>query len=142
MLYLGADHAGYLLKEYIRTRLAERGVSFEDFGAFAEEAGDDYPVYAKRVSSAILKHGGRGILFCDSAEGMVMSANRSKGIRAAVTWSPAVAKRTREDNDANIISLPAHYITHEEAWEIVLTFLSTTFSYAERHKRRIKQLDE
>lgn len=142
MLYLGTDHAGYNLKEYIRTRLAERQISFEDLGAFSKEDSDDYPGYAKRVTKAVLKHHGKGILICDSGEGMAMAANRYKGIRAAICWSGAVARVTREDNDANILVLPAHYIEQEKAWEIVTTFLSTTFGYADRHKRRIGQMDE
>ncbi len=141
MLFLAADHAGYDLKEAIRHRLHSRGVSFEDFGTFSDKA-IDYPGLAKQLVKAVLKHNGKGILFCGSGEGMAIVANRYKGIRAAVVWDEAVAKETREDNDANVLSLPARFITEEKAWEIVSAFLSTSFSHEERHKRRINQIDD
>lgn len=140
MLYLAADHAGYELKEEIKRRLEAKGVTFEDFGAFDAKA-VDYPGYAKRVARAVQKSNGRGILFCGSGQGMAMAANRFRNIRAAVVWGPKVTAETRDDNDANIISLPARFIDEERAWEIVSTFLSTSFSHADRHKRRISQLD-
>lgn len=140
MLFIASDHAGYTMKEFLHHQLAERGVAFEDFGTFSDEKAD-YPGYAKKVAKAVLRHNGRGILLCGSGEGMAIAANRFKGVRAAVVWDPKVAKETREDNDANILSLPARYLTNEEAWEIISAFLSTTFSHEERHKRRIGQLD-
>ncbi|MEX0594482.1 MAG: RpiB/LacA/LacB family sugar-phosphate isomerase [Patescibacteria group bacterium] len=141
MLFLAADHAGYELKEAVRHRLTTRGVPFEDFGTFSDKA-VDYPGYARQVAKAVLKHNGKGILFCGSGEGMAIVANRSKGIRAAVVWDEDVAKETRDDNDANIISLPARFIGEQKAWDIISAFLSTSFSHQDRHKRRIKQIDE
>lgn len=141
MIYIAADHAGFVLKEEINHRLAKRGVSFEDFGTFSDDP-DDYPGYAKRVAKEVLKHRGQGILVCGSGEGMAIVANRFKGIRAAVVWNAKVAKEAREDNDANIISIPARFVTADEAWEIISAFLSTTFSHEERHKRRISQIDD
>lgn len=141
MLYLASDHAGFKTKEYIHHRLSTRGIALEDFGTFSDEA-VDYPGYAKQVAKAIIKHGGQGILFCGSGEGMAIVANRYKGIRAAVVWNAKVTKEAREDNDANIISIPARLISNEVAWGIVSTFLSTTFSHEDRHKRRIKQIDD
>jgi len=140
MIFLAADHAGFEMKEKVRHRLSERKVAFEDFGTFSNEP-VDYPGYAKQLVKAVLKHNGKGILFCGSGEGMAMVANRYKGIRAAVVWSPRVTSETREDNDANIISIPARFIDNETAWEIVSTFLSTSFSHADRHSRRNKQID-
>ncbi|HUD20757.1 MAG TPA: RpiB/LacA/LacB family sugar-phosphate isomerase [Candidatus Saccharimonadales bacterium] len=140
MLYLAADHAGFELKEKICHRLAARGVAFEDFGTFSTKP-VDYPDLTKQVVKEVLKHNGRGILFCASGEGVAIAANRFKGIRAALVWKESVAVETREDNDANVLALPAKYLSEEEAWQIVSAFLSTTFSHAERHLRRIKQLD-
>lgn len=140
MIFLAADHAGFDLKEKIRHRLSERKVAFEDFGTFSSDP-VDYPGYAKQVAKAVLKHNGKGILLCGSGEGMAIAANRYKGIRASVVWSERVAAETREDNDANVISIPARFIDDETAWEIVSTFLSTTYSHADRHTRRNKQLD-
>ncbi len=141
MLYLAADHDGYLLKEKICHRLAARGVAFEDFGTFSEKP-VDYPIYARQVAKEVLKHNGKGILLCKSGEGMAMAANRFKGIRASVVWREDMAVETREDNDANILVLPANFLKEEQAWEVVSAFLATSFSYAERHKRRIAMLDE
>jgi len=141
MLFLAADHAGFKQKEFVGNRLAKRNIVFEDFGTFNDEP-VDYPAYAKQVAKAVSKHNGRGILFCGSGQGMAMAANRFRNVRAAVVWSQAIAAETREDNDANIVSLPSRFIDNETAWEIVSTFLSTTFSHATRHQRRIKQLDE
>ena len=140
MIFLAADHAGFELKEKIRHRLSERKVAFEDFGTFSTQL-VDYPGYAKQLAKAVIKHDGKGILFCGSGEGMAIAANRVKGIRAAVVWNPRVSAETREDNDANVLSLPARFIDDETAWEIVSVFLSTSFSHADRHSRRIKQID-
>jgi ribose 5-phosphate isomerase B len=140
MLFLAADHAGYELKEAIRHRLTTRGVPFEDFGTFSDKS-VDYPGYAKQLVKAVKKHSGKGLLFCGSGQGMAMVANRTKGIRAAVVWDEDVARETREDNDANVLSLPARFISEEKAWEIVSAFLSTSFSHEDRHKRRINQID-
>jgi ribose 5-phosphate isomerase B len=140
MLFLASDHAGYQMKEFIRHKLANRNVAFEDFGTFSEEP-VDYPGYAHKVARAVVKYKGIGILFCGSGQGMAMAANRHKGARASVVWDKEVARETREDNDANILSLPARFIDNDTAWEIVSTFLSTTFSHEDRHKRRISQLE-
>lgn len=140
MLYIAADHAGYKFKEYIRTRLAERGVAFEDFGTFSTEQ-DDYPSYANRVAKAVIRSDGKGILICGSGIGMSIAANRHRHIRASLCWSQAVARRAREEEDANILCLPSRLITAEDAWEIALVFLSTTFAHLDRYKRRIRQLD-
>lgn len=140
MLYIAADHAGYNMKEFIRTRMAERGVAFEDFGTFSTEQ-DDYPAVANRLAKEVLKNNGTGILICGSGVGMSIAANRHKGIRAALLWGRAVARRSREEEDANVACLPARLVTNEEAWEIASTFLSTTFSHLDRYKRRVKQLD-
>lgn len=102
MLFLAADHAGYEMKEFIRHKLATRNVAFEDFGTFSDEP-VDYPGYAHKVARAVVKHKGRGILFCGSGQGMAIAANRHKGARASVVWSKEIAQETREDNDANIL---------------------------------------
>jgi ribose 5-phosphate isomerase B len=140
MLFLAADHAGFELKEKICHKLAERKIAFEDFGTFSSQP-VDYPGLAKQLTKAVLKHDGKGVMFCGSGQGMAMTANRHRGARASVAWSSRVAVETREDNDANILSLPARFIGVETAWEIVSVFLSTSFSHADRHKRRIKQID-
>ncbi len=141
MLYLAADHAGYEQKEFVAHKLSVDNVAYEDFGTFSKDA-VDYPRYAKQVSQAVLKSKGRGILFCGSGQGMAIAANRYKGVRASVVWSKETVAETRQDNDANIISIPSRFVSNEEAWEIIRAFLATTFSFEPRHVRRIKQVDE
>lgn len=141
MIYLAADHAGYEQKEFVAHKLSADNIAYEDFGTFSKDA-VDYPRFAKQVARAVLKTKGRGLLFCGSGQGMAITANRSKGIRAAVVWNKETATETRLDNDANIISIPSRFINDEEAWEIVRAFLATTFSFETRHVRRIKQVDE
>lgn len=142
MLYLGADHAGFDTKEFIAHKLASRGITFEDFGTFNPDQNDSFVAYAKQVAKAVLKKDGRGILICGTGVGMGIMANRYKGIRAGVAWNEEVARRAREEDDVNIICLPSRIISEDIAWNIVSTFLSTTFSHLDRYKRRIKQIDE
>jgi ribose 5-phosphate isomerase B len=142
MLYLAADHAGLELKDYVAHKLASEGVAFEDFGTFSPDTDDDYPGYAKRLARAVAKTNGRGLLFCGSGQGMAIVANRFKGIRAAVLWDSPVAIEAREDNDANIASVPARFVSNSVGWEIVRTFLGTSFSHEQRHKRRLGQIDQ
>lgn len=141
MLYLAADHAGYEQKEFVAHKLAIEGVAFEDFGTFSREM-DDYPIHARRVAREIAKHSGLGLLFCGTGVGMSIVANRTKGIRAAVVWNEEVAKRSRDEDDANIACLPARIISNEAAWEVIRTFLATSFGHEERYKRRVKEIDQ
>lgn len=141
MIYIAADHAGYKLKEFLLEKLTERNIIFEDFGTFHPEKEDSYVSYARQVVRAIQKKKGWGILICGSGVGMSITANRTKNIRAALVWNSEVAKRAREEDDANIACLPARLISDAEAWNILLTFLSTTFSGDDRYVRRLEQLE-
>lgn len=141
MIFLGADHAGYELKEFIKETLAHQGVAFEDYGTYNPKLTDSYPIYAKKVAKAVLKHRGRGILVCGSGQGMSIVANRYPGIRAALSWNNEAARRSREEDDANILCLPSRFVSLDQGWEIVSTFLSTTFSHLDRYKRRLEQID-
>jgi ribose 5-phosphate isomerase B len=140
MLFIAADHAGFKLKEYLHHCLATRHVALEDFGTFSATM-DDYPGYAKRVAKIVAKHDGKGILICGSGHGMAIAANRFKKVRAVNCWNQESARQAREEDDANILVLPARFLTQEAAWEITSVFLSTTFSYLDRYKRRIGQID-
>lgn len=141
MLFLTADHAGYELKEFIRHQLATRNVAFEDYGTFEPKKEDSYVSYATKAAKGVIKNNGRGILICGSGVGMSIVANRHRGIRAALCWNKEVAFRAREEDDVNVLVLPARLIDQELAWEIVSTFLSTTFSHEERYKHRLNQID-
>ena len=140
MIYLAADHAGYNLKEEIKNYLKDKGEEIFDLGINSTEP-VDYPLLAKKLADEVVKTGGKGIAFCRTGEGMAIVANRTKGIRAVVCWNEKVAKESRNDNDANVLSLPADYLEIEVAKKIVEAFLQTPFSTEERHQRRISQID-
>jgi len=144
-IFLGADHGGFELKNQVREHVTHRGFEVEDCGAETLEPGDDYPQYAYAVAAKILGEeddAAIGILICRSGEGMAMAANRVHGIRAAVVWSEALARETRRDNHANVLSLPSDFIDIETALSIVEGFLDEKYSDDERHIRRIKQIEE
>ena len=144
-IYLGCDHAGFELKNELFGYLAKNGYEVEDVGAKTKDSKDDYPQFAYEVVTKVLgetDEDPRGILICGGGQGMAIAANRVRGIRAAVIWDKEEAKRTREDNDSNVLSLPGRVLEADEANEIVEAWLNTKFSGAERHKRRIIELDE
>jgi len=136
---IGADHAGFELKNVLIELLTEKGYEMEDFGCYSEES-IDYPDFGHPVAykvegdDAIL-----GILICGSGNGINMTANKHQGVRSALCWNKEIAQLAREHNNANIVTLPARYLTIEEAKEIVLTFISTDFEGG-RHQRRVDKI--
>ena len=147
-LFLGADHQGYRLKEKIELYLAKRGYDIEDVGANAFHAEDDFPQFAQLAATKVLgepaKDDPRAILVCGGGLGMCMAANRFNGIRASVVWDSFEAKMTRNDNDSNVLCLPARVLDDEaELWKDVIdTWLITPFANAPRFRRRNAELDE
>jgi ribose 5-phosphate isomerase B len=139
MIYLGADHAGYPLKEHLNRFLQKKGHSVKDLGAHKLVKTDDYPDYAAKVAKAVQK-GGKGILLCGSAEGVCIAANKFKGIRAVPVWSLQNAKLSRQHNDANILCLSGWQMPKKKAEQIVLAWLKTQFSGEARHVRRINKI--
>ena len=135
---IGADHAGYKLKGELVSFLEEKGYTVIDYGCPSEES-IDYPDYAHPVANAVQKEGIIGILICGSGNGISMSANKHSGIRCALCWSDEIAALARQHNDANIISLPARYISFRDARKYVDTFLSTDFEGG-RHQRRVNKI--
>ena len=150
MIYLGADHAGFELKEKIKEDLLKKGHEVEDLGAHTPDKNDDYPDYAKAVAEKVAADGtSKGILLCGSAEGVCIAANKVKGIRAVPVWDSLIAQKTREHDDANVLCLsggqtlePIPGTSFEEAQEIVETWLKTPFSGEERHIRRINKIHD
>lgn len=143
MIYLGADHGGFELKEEIKGWLSEMGQKSEDMGAYSLDPEDDYtdfiiPVAQKVVASPE----SLGIVIGRSGNGEAIAANKINGIRAAVCTNVEMARKTREHNNANILSLGADYVTKQEARDIVKAFIETPFSNAERHVRRLKRIEE
>ena len=136
---IGADHAGF---EYKAKRLAEltaKGHELTDFGTHSSES-VDYPDFAHPVASDIeAKKAELGILICGSANGVAITANKHQGIRAAICWLPELAALARQHNNANIVCIPARFISPREASEIVNTFLNTPFEGG-RHSRRVEKI--
>lgn len=136
---LGSDHAGYQLKEQIKTFLEQEQYQCHDFGTDSLES-VDYPDYAKMVSQSVAKKEyDFGILVCYTGIGMSMTSNKVKGIRAALVVNTENAKLTREHNNANVLCLGAKDVNIESAKEIVKTFLETPFSGG-RHERRVEKI--
>lgn len=138
---IGADHRGFEMKELLKRRLEKLGYEVEDVGTFSRDS-TDYPIYAKRVADLVLNGSVEfGILLCMSGIGMSIAANKIKGIRAAHVSGVQYARLARKHNDANIICLPAAFITDEEAVQFVVEFLTNTYEGG-RHEKRLKLVKE
>lgn len=136
---IGGDHAGYQLKASLIKYLASKGYELIDFGTDSEES-TDYPDYVHPLANAIEKGEFKlGIVICGSANGVSMSANKHAGIRAALSWLPEIAKLGREHNDANVLAIPARYVSEEEAKKIVDAFFNASFEGG-RHQRRVDKI--
>lgn len=136
---IGSDHAGFGLKEELKTYLAELGYEVKDCGTFSEDS-CDYPEFAHAVCDHIEKNeGSLGVLICGSGNGISMAANKHQSIRAALSWTPEIAELARLHNDANIVSLPARFISSDTAKEIVKVFFNTEFEGG-RHQRRVDKI--
>ena len=137
-IHIGGDHAGFELKEQLKPYLTSLGWAYEDHGTYSLDS-TDYPDYAHPTSEAVLKDESIGILICGSANGVCMTANKHQGIRAALCWNVEVAKLARQHNNANIICIPARFVTEEEAKEMVSVFLTTPFEGG-RHEKRVNKI--
>ena len=139
-IIIGADHAGYKLKEHIKQELEKMRIPCEDVGVFSEEK-SDYPIYtaraAAKVSNGTFK---RGIVLCGSGIGASIVANRFKGVRAALCVTPQMATMSRSHNDANILVLGQRITPFDTATEILKIWLSTPFEGG-RHEHRVEQID-
>jgi len=142
MIYLAADHAGFERKEMIKKHLSSLGHEVKDFGAYELDEKDDYPDYAYPMAEAVAKDGKKGIVFCGNAEGVCIVANKVDGIRAALGYSSYAAKSSREDDDTNILCVPGRVMEDDEVIEMVNIWLTTPFFEADRHKRRIKKIED
>ena len=137
---IAADHAGFELKERVVEELRRLGYEPIDLGTHSPES-TDYPAYAHDVARRVADgEARRGILMCGTGLGMGYAANRHRGVRAAVVWSPEVARLAREHNDANVLILPARCLPEQESLEILHEFLDTRFEGG-RHARRVAAID-
>ena len=136
---IGADHAGFALKERLRQRLAAEGHDIVDFGAASSDS-CDYPDYARQVAREVAEgRSERGILVCSTGIGMAMAANKVAGVRAAPAQSEDEVRLTREHNDANVLTIGARYLDEERAAALIGVFLKTEFSGG-RHARRVAKI--
>lgn len=141
MIYLGADHNGFDLKQEIARALRAAGEDVSDVGALEADPADDYPNYAFAVGRAVAEHPGAfGILVCGSAQGVCIAANKVKGVRAAAVFTGEDAVRVRLDDDANVLCLSGWNQTIGDVMPILDGFLKTAFSGEERHLRRIGEI--
>ena len=144
-LYLGADHNGFEYKQKLADYLQRLGYEVVGESNVQRDPEDDFPQFAGRVVQAMRADGdedAKGILVCGSGQGMVMAANRFKGIRASLCWDPEEARASRNDDDANVLCLSARDVDFDKTVGIVHTWLMTPFAGATRFKRRIAELDE
>ncbi|MCA0228762.1 RpiB/LacA/LacB family sugar-phosphate isomerase [Candidatus Saccharibacteria bacterium] len=150
-IFLGADHGGYYLKEKIAAYLSKHGYEWEDVGDKELDPQDDFPQFAQMAATKVLgedeKTDPRAILICTGGQGMAMAANRFRGIRAAVIWDSFEAKESRNDNDSNVLCLPARVLDSPgddlEIWkDIIDTWIGTPFAGAARYARRNAELDK
>jgi ribose 5-phosphate isomerase B len=142
VIYLGADHRGFELKEKIKTWLQMWGIEYQDLGNDHLDPNDDYVDFAKSVAREVAEGKGQGILVCGSGHGMSLVANRFPQVRSVLVWEVALARQGREHEDANVVVLPADHLDDERAKEIVKIWLETEFSNEERHRRRLTKIKE
>ena len=147
-IYLGADHRGFHLKEQLFAYLSKRGHDVVDVSGKELDSKDDFPEFAQMAALKVIgdeDNDARAILLCGGGQGMSMAANRFRGIRASVIWDAYEARMTRNDNDSNVLCLPARVLEERDPKEwkdIVETWLTTPFANAPRFRRRNEQIDE
>lgn len=136
---IGGDHAGFLYKKDLKEYLTQKGVELKDFGTDSEDS-TDYPDYAHPLAEAIGNSElDLGILICGSGNGVAMTANKHPKVRAALCWNTELSSLARQHNNANVLCLPARFVSLEEAKAMIDTFLETTFEGG-RHERRVNKI--
>ncbi|MEK6967080.1 MAG: ribose 5-phosphate isomerase B [Nanoarchaeota archaeon] len=137
-IVIGADHAGYQLKEHLKALLKDGGYDIEDVGTNSEES-VDYPDFAKKVTDSVIKNKKLGVLICGTGIGMSISANKVSGIRAALAKDAFTAEMSRRHNDANVLCIGGRTTSPQDAEIIVHNFLTTDFEGG-RHEKRVKKI--
>lgn len=136
---LACDHAGYELKEFVKELVESKGISCKDFGTYSTDS-CDYADFAHPLANAVEKEEVYpGIAICGSGNGINITLNKHQGIRAALCWAEELASLARAHNDANVLVMPARFISKEEATKIIDAFLTTTFEGG-RHQKRIEKI--
>lgn len=142
MIYLGADHGGFELKEQIKKWLKEWGYEFEDMGNEVLDLEDDFPDFAIKVAKKLKKKGDFGILSCRTGVGMDIVANRFSGVLCGLAFTQQQIRVTKRDDNINCIALPADYLSEDEARGIIRIFLETQFAGTEKYLRRLKKIEK
>jgi len=144
VIYLGADHRGFNLKESIKSWLKNQGYEVVDFGANVLNPDDDYTDFAIKVGEAIQKdyENGRGILICGSGAGVCITVNKFKRVKAGLGFNPDQVFEMRNDDNINVLCLASDFINEEQAKKIVKVFLITPFNHKENHLRRLQKIEE
>jgi len=140
IIYLGADHNGFELKNQIGDFLKKKGYRIYDLGPFKYDKNDDYPDYAIKVCKKILKNKSKGILICGTGQGMSRAANKVKGIVAEVCWNQKSARHAKEHSNANVLSFGSTMVSSILAKKMVMIWLSSEFNKEKRHIRRYKKI--
>ena len=136
---VACDHAGFPLKQYVLQYLEEKGIEYKDYGTYSDRS-CDYPDFAHPLAEAVEKGEYEfGIVICSTGNGICMTANKHQGIRAALCWDTKLAELARQHNNANVLGLPANFISAVKALDIVRTFFQTDFEGG-RHERRINKI--
>ncbi|MGC9046693.1 MAG: RpiB/LacA/LacB family sugar-phosphate isomerase [Minisyncoccia bacterium] len=142
IIYLGSDHQGFKLKEHLFQILKNRGYDVVDVGNYQYDENDDYPDFASKVAWGVSQNfeTAKGIVICGSGVGVDVVANKFINVRCSLCFSPDQAFDARNDDDANILALPAKFLTIDQVLKIVNIWLMTSFSGSERHSQRIKKI--
>ena len=139
LIHIGADHAGFEMKELLKQYLLSKGFEVKDHGTYSADS-VDYPDFAHPTATAVeQEEGGMGLLLCGSANGVCMTANKHAGIRAALCWTPEIASLARQHNNANILCIPARFVSLDLAKEMADRFFSTSFEGG-RHQTRVAKI--
>jgi len=144
LIYIGSDHRGFKLKEELKKMLTDSGYDIRDMGNRRLDEADDYPDFGEKVAEQVSLDpiNSRGILLCGSGVGMDVVANRFRNVRSVLAMIPDQAVNSRNDDNTNVLSLGADFVTVNEAKKIVTAWLQTDFSEEERYRRRLKKIDE
>ncbi len=138
LIPIGCDHAGFDLKEKVVDYLKEKGHEVNDCGTYGSES-VDYPDFGHKVASHVSDNGGLGIVICGSGNGINMTVNKHQEIRSALCWTKEIAELARQHNDANIIAVPARFVSEQLAIDMIASFFSTEFEGG-RHQRRVDKI--
>lgn len=144
IIYMGADHRGFKLKERVKGELKDAGYNVVDLGAEKLTEDDDFTDYAFAVAKKVAEAPGeaRGIVICGSGFGVDIVANKVKGIRSALAMSPEHAYQGRHDDDANVLALAADFVPEEQAAKIAQVFFATPFGKEDRYSRRLEKIEK